>query len=286
MFYLYLLTPGLTYNSESYAPGQDSMKSVHGNDLAFTVNYLSHFLLTTKLLSNLSSSRHRGRIVHVTSTYHWKVDGFEILPQQDGSVLAYESDPTKQSAKHIERSYANTKLAQIWHSRSIQKFNKQNLSQSKVSSSLPGCSSVCACPTWAATGIAGEESRSFLEKIAFPVANRGPGVTSVVNAMLRTDKELISATALDDGHCFIGNSRTMDYLRNIGIEYWMTSRLISQQLGWRDNICDFCGLLLLLGQRFTYDEFIVQETSPESYNDINKRDELYHWSYNEVEKWL
>lgn len=120
---------GLTYNDECTL-GDERMISAHGKDLAFTVNYLSHFLLVEKLLPLLQQSD-EGRVVHMTSSYHWKVDGSELLPREIGSTLeplAYQSDPPKMSSKHIERSYGNTKLAQLWHSRSI-----------------IGCQSVCAC---------------------------------------------------------------------------------------------------------------------------------------------
>ena len=46
-----------------------------------------------------------------TSTFHWKVDGSELLPDAaERSPMAYQSDPQLQSPKHVERSYANTKL--------------------------------------------------------------------------------------------------------------------------------------------------------------------------------
>jgi hypothetical protein len=68
----------------------------------------------------------------MTSSYHWKGDGSELVPITIGlrgkEPLAYQSDPFLMSDKHIARSYANTKLAQIWHSRSIK-----------------DCESVCAC---------------------------------------------------------------------------------------------------------------------------------------------
>lgn len=118
---------GLTYRPDAQ-PGQERMKSKHGKDLAFTVNYLSHFLLVEKLLPCLQSSSH-GRIVHLTSSYHWKVDGSELVPRcVEMGPMAYQSDPSLMSEKHVARHYANTKLAQIWHSRSI-----------------VGCNSVCAC---------------------------------------------------------------------------------------------------------------------------------------------
>ena len=74
-----------------------------------------------------------------------------------------------------------------------------------------------ACPTWAATGIAGEGGRSFLETFAFPVSPYGPGVTSSINAILRTDEELKEGDALDDGKCFIevlAPFRKLDFLKN------------------------------------------------------------------------
>ena len=207
---------GLTYNGECI-PGSELMKSKHGYDLAFTVNYLSHFLLVEKLMPCLIQSD-KGRIVHMTSSYHWKVDGSELIPKRDMGPVAYQSDPRIMSARHISRSYANTKLAQIWHSRSI-----------------VGCESVCACvsvknikilrfvcihesalmcgfyvlqPTWVATGIAGESNRSFLQKFAFPV--EGSGISSALNAIFRTSADL--GDALNSGHSFVANSRILEYI--------------------------------------------------------------------------
>lgn len=229
--------------------------SAHGNDLAFTVNYLSHFLLTEKLLPYI-----RGRIVHVTSSFHWKVDGSEVVPSSvDGRPMAYQSDPSKKSPQHVERSYANTKLAQILHSRCIR--------------TVP---SVCACPTWAATGIAGDDSRHFLETFAFSVDNCGPGMTSTLNAIFRTDKELEEAI---HGSCFVANSRIIEHL--------FPEKVMSaaSRLGLRDIIATIVALILLIGQRSTHQEFILQRTSPESC-DVEKREQLYAWSLKEVEPWL
>merc|ERR1739845_268594 len=172
----------------------------YGPDLAFTVNYLSHFLLVEKLFNSLANAdsgdgKKGGRIVQLTSTYHWKVDGAELKPRSDGTgPLAYESNPEKQSGKHVERSYANTKLAQIWRARSINKRQQQQQQQQLQDGSCGGggrIQAACACPTWAATGIAGEDARTFLERMAFPVLNGGAGVTSA-NAILRSEEELSS----------------------------------------------------------------------------------------------
>jgi len=245
------------------------MVSAQGKDFAFTVNYLSHFLLTEKLLQSLSNG---GRIVHVTSTFHWQVDGSELLPDSDnGMPIAYQSDPTLQSPKHLERSYANTKLAQIWHSRSI-------------AEALPNgvrCSSVCVCPSWAATGIAGEDGKKFLEQYAFPISDCGPGITSAINGMLRTDEDL--GDALNDGKSYVANSRVLEYL--IG-RTLLASEFVSKILGWRDFITRFLAFIILVGQKNTHEDFIIQQTSPDSFDDKEKRDQFYQWSKEEVKLWL
>jgi NAD(P)-dependent dehydrogenase (short-subunit alcohol dehydrogenase family) len=247
----------------------DAMISAQGKDLAFTVNYLSHFLLTEKLLQSLSNG---GRIVHVTSTFHWKVDGSELVPDDvNGIPMAYQSDPELQSPKHVARSYANTKLAQLWHSRSI-------------SENLPSgvrCSSVCACPTWAATNIAGEELKKFLDRYAFQISDCGPGITSVLNGMLRTDEEL--GDALNDGKSFVANSRILEYLV---VRKLLTSEFVSKTLGWRDTLADLLSIVLLFGQKYTHEDFIIQETSPDSFDDKGNRDKFYQWSKEEIKEWL
>ncbi len=251
---------GLTYPRDSI-PGSPGLLSAHGKDLSFTVNYLSHVLLTEVLLDNLSNAN--GRIVHVTSTFHWKVDGNELMPPEDGSdPIALRSKPEDQSPEHVTRSYANSKLAQILYSRSIQS---------------PNCKSVCACPTWAATGIAGEGARDFLGRYAFPISNQGPGVTSVLNAILRTDDEL--GDALGNGRSFVANSRILEYLW--GLDFWLTKLPGSL----RDIVSDIISIILLLGQRYTHDEFIIQKTSPESFNDEGKMKAFYDWSVKEVQPW-
>lgn len=251
---------GLTYPL-SFEPGDDRMKSKNGYDLAFTVNYLSHFLLVEKLMPCLRSSS-CGRIVHLTSSFHWKVDGSELIPIDDmAGPMAYQSDPSLMSEEHVGRSYANTKLAQIWHSRSIK-----------------GCSSVCACPTWVGTGIAGEEARSFLESMAFPVA--GAGIASALNAMFRSDMEL--GDALNDGKSYVANSRVLEYLpaKSLWASGW------AAKLGWRDGFAEAASFILLLGQRFTFEQFLIQRSSTESYSNTEGKKALREWSLKEVEQWL
>lgn len=258
---------GLTYRQDSI-PGQPHMMAANGKDLSFTVNYLSHFLLTEKLLPSLSKAKDGGRVVHITSTYHWKVDGSELIPQLDGSgPIAYQYDPSKQGPKHVERAYANSKMAQIWHSRSIDADN---------------CSSVCACPTWAATGIGGDDARAFLQQYAFSIDNCGPGVTSSINAIFKSDGEL--GDALNDGMSFVANSRILEKI--VWREALLSGDFVTNTLKWRDGLTDLLGLVLLLGQKFTYEMFLIQKTSPDTNNNHEGRKALYDWSQKEVEKYL
>jgi hypothetical protein len=167
------------------------------------------------------------------------------------------------SPRHLERSYANTKLAQIWHSRFIQ-----------------GCASVCACPTWAATGIAGEDGKSFLERFAIGVTDCGPGVMSTINAILRTNEELEYALN-DNDTCHVANSRILE---RMPVKF-MSSDLISNKLKWRDGMASVFAIMLLVGQRFTHEELILQKTSPESL-DKEKRELFYEWSLKQIQPWL
>ena len=261
----------LLLNNAGFSYSNYAKSSAHGKDLAFTVNYLSHFLLTEKLLQSLSDG---GRIVHVTSSFHWKVDGSELVPDPENGVpLAYQSDPNLQSPRHVPRSYPNTKLAQLWHSRSI---------AAEALSSGARCSSVCACPSWAATGIAGKGGRKFLEKYAFPVSDCGPGVTSAINGMFRSDDEL--GDALNNGTSFVANSRIIEYCfpRSLVASKFMANILP----GWRDFTSNVVGFLILFFQKYTHDDFIIQQTSPESFEDKEKRDRFYRWSKEEVKDWL
>ena len=87
---------------------------------------------------------------------------------------------------------------------------------------------------------------------------------------------------MNDGDCLVANSRILEYLpfKKVWTSEWVT------KMGWRDGIVDFGGLILLLGQRFTFEDFLIQRSSPESYGDREGRDAFYRWSLKEVEPWL
>eukprot|EP00587_Corethron_hystrix_P006983 CAMPEP_0113317584 /NCGR_PEP_ID=MMETSP0010_2-20120614/12430_1 /TAXON_ID=216773 ORGANISM="Corethron hystrix, Strain 308" /NCGR_SAMPLE_ID=MMETSP0010_2 /ASSEMBLY_ACC=CAM_ASM_000155 /LENGTH=283 /DNA_ID=CAMNT_0000174587 /DNA_START=539 /DNA_END=1387 /DNA_ORIENTATION=+ /assembly_acc=CAM_ASM_000155 len=231
-------------------------------DVLFGINYLSHFLFTELLRPHLATAS--GRIVQMTSGFHYLVDGSALLPTLDGGKpLAAAGQSSCRGPRHVSRAYANSKLAQIWHARSLATRMQKD-----------GVSMVCACPSWVGTGIAGEEGRDFLQKYAFPPSQCGKGITSVLNAMFRSKEELGNEVCGGSGTQYVGNSRVIENLAP-GRELWMTSEWVTK-LGWRDGIVRFFSLVILVFQQVFYEEFILQEVSPNA-NDAEGQEALYTW---------
>lgn len=236
--------------------------SVQGVDLAFTVNYLSHFLLVQELAPCI---RARGRIIQLTSTYHWKVDGKEITPAPNGKA-PIASLVRNQSPRHVDRSYGNTKLAQIWHSQEL--------------SRRLGLHAVNVCPTWVGTNIGGEENRQILLQLAFDPS--GAGLTSTLNSIRRVDEEL--GNEVLRGEKLVANSNIIDMIWPLKL--LMISNFVARRDGWRDAIVDFVGVILLLGQHITHTEMIIQEGSPETTDKAKSMTALYDWSFQKVLPYL
>ena len=280
--------------------------TAQGHDLLFGVNYLSHVLLTELLRPCLERARGGGRIAFVTSGFHQKVDGSMLVPTdpkiddggegrlwdseaaemrraggEAGSGAASISPPASRGAgrgrwrSHAGRAYANSKLAQIWHARSLARDLAGDPSAS------PPITVACACPSWAGTGIAGEDGRSFLSRFAYPAERGGAGITSVLNAMLRTNDDLGESVLSSDGTRYVGNSLTAEILTQWPIH---TSRLTAE-MGWRDGIVSAFSIVILATQRWLYDDFILQKTSCEA-NDVDGQNALHRWSMESVRPWL
>ncbi|PRP74969.1 hypothetical protein PROFUN_14407 [Planoprotostelium fungivorum] len=93
----------LFLNSNAIPNGQ--RRSADGVAVEFAANYLGHYLLTDLLLDNLT--RNNARVVNVTSSLHH-------IAELDFSDIESVKSP------HII-AYARSKLAQIYHAKSIQK---------------------------------------------------------------------------------------------------------------------------------------------------------------------
>ena len=132
--------------------------SVQGYDDCFQINYLSHFLLTEKLLKKMNPAT--GRVVQVSSGLSWSVDGSGLIPSSPSSSLDDGGDDDSLSPspaasfsgsnrlpRHVSMAYGNSKLAQIWHATQLNR--------------LGVTTAVCACPSWCATGIGGKDTEEF-----------------------------------------------------------------------------------------------------------------------------
>lgn len=271
---------GLAYNLED---GEQAGISKQGYDICFQINYLSHFLLTEKLSSKMKG----GRVIHVTSGLSFGVDGSGLIPRD----LEYNPTASKPWNKGPPRqnsmAYGNSKLAQIWHSAALNRKmkNKRILS-------------VCACPSWAATGIAGEnqEGAQVLERFAFPTKASvydeneiaGPALQSILFAMFLPEDELDSS--LFTGAKYLGNTKVFDALcpRKPGQANHL---LFSDKMGDMADRVDiakyFAFFIILPFQRWFHpvDEPIYQAASYESEN-VEGQDALYEWSRQAVSQWL
>jgi len=130
--------------------GLSNEPSPQGFDRVFTVNYLSHFLLTEKMIPLLQKSAD-ARVVQVSSSYHWGVDGSDLLPGPHGeSPIA-----SRPGGSHglvlfrSQRSYANSKLAQIYHARAFKRYHPD----------LTNIRLISICPAWVGTSIAGQPGK-------------------------------------------------------------------------------------------------------------------------------
>jgi NAD(P)-dependent dehydrogenase (short-subunit alcohol dehydrogenase family) len=276
----------LVNNAGIYYPLEDDEVeqagvSQQGYDVCFQINYLSHFLLTEKLLTKMTPST--GRLVHVSSGLHWGVDGSRLLasnnsnPGEDPAACLGSSN---RQPRHVSTSYGNSKLAQIWHAAQLNR--------------LGAVTAVCACPSWAATGIAGsEEGREALAKFAFPTLPQsdsevaGPGVKSILNAMFLPKDELDPDLLV--GKKMIGNSKVFDSIfprspdeENPAI---LESNLIDRIFGRAEVVSNIARFLVLFFQRWSHEDLIIQGTSLESGNKQGQI-ALYEWSKRVVSQWL
>jgi NAD(P)-dependent dehydrogenase (short-subunit alcohol dehydrogenase family) len=231
-----------------------------GYDHVFAVNYLSHFLLTEKLSSSLSQST-RPVILQTSSSYHWSVDGSDLIPNESGSPTASQGGGSHGwYVWRSQRSYANSKLAQIYHARSL-KARHPDLAKARI---------VSVCPGWVATSIAGKGSFGdlLMDKFAFPM--EGWGIASSLHAMFEDNDE--------DYYINTQGFKVFQYLF-ADLPSWF------YKTGLRDLVSNFSATLGLIIQRVTPYAGHPGVSSPESYN-TTIRDALYDWSQMAVTKWL
>ena len=245
-----------------------------GLDVSFTVNYLSHFLLTEKLLPELLSSP-KPLLLHMTSSYHWGADGRD-LESPDGIAPPPAARPGGGAVglERDTRAYSNSKLAQLLHTRAVVADQSENDNSSSSSSS--SIRAVSVCPAWVATQIGGDQGsvpHKILELIAYPLQGNGWGLASTLRAIVDYDN------ANED---FYINSALSEmphrFPRQFAFPRWVTDS------GLRSLLIINLANILLMTQKFFYTARPAR-SSVESY-DMDLAMNLYRWSKEEVKEYL
>lgn len=246
---------GMHYNWASF----DHPTTPQGFDQAFGVNYLSHFLLTEKLLPLLLNST-IPTIIEMSSSYHWAVDGSDLLSISGSNPIAATPGATPVWFWRDQRAYANSKLAQILNMRSLKRL-------------YPTIRMASVCPGWVGTqiaGVSGSWTHFMLNNVAFDSENWG--MASTLLAMLNTT---------DTTNDFYVNSKFPDLFHSlvpILSPPWM------YKYGLRDAVSMPIAFAMIPGQTFTSEAYGTR-SSPESYN-TTLQDSLYQWSKQTVAPYL
>lgn len=233
-------------------------------DLSFGVNYLSHFLLTERIIPLLRNSTFHPTVVQVSSSYHWAVDGSELTTTTNDKPIPLAAIPGRFTRPFwidpfgSSRAYCNSKLAQIWHARALRRRHLDIQVKS-------------ICPCWVGTSIGGTLITLLIGNTGFP--SNGYGIKSSLMA------------ALDSS-----NSQADYYTNSPATEFGhvILPKLFFSPWAYRWYIRDmffapFAPLLLTL-QKFG-PTVEVRTSSPESY-DEKRQEDLYQWSYNTVKEYL
>lgn len=232
-------------------------------DPVFAVNYLSHVVLTEKLIPNLKRSKldKGSRIINISSTMHMQVDGDDLVPSLHDPPVA--SQPLT-GYVHSWKSYGNSKLAQIYYARSLsRRLNQNNKNNIKVLS---------ICPSWVATNIAGSMLKYFLDIFAFQ--SDGFGISPILFAMFDTSggdtDDFIGSNTLNAGSKFF---KLLESLLRLG--KWPLVRLTFTSVG--------AGIVLIFQKFFAKVGYSL--TSVEGFNMVYQ-DALYDWSLDALKPWL
>ena len=253
-----------------------------GYDLAFGVNYLSHFLLTEKLKPLLGKSPgKKGKIIQISSSFHGSVAGTDLeISAEKNQHQPLASLPGGHHGFFFfrsQRQYSNSKLAQILHARALNRNDR--LPNNVRASSI--------CPSWVGTDIGGKKgtfTNSALSVMAFPVDFWG--LSSVFAAMFynhtaSTTSETKSSHHIHDLDDYFVNTKLLGPLySDPPIPSWLSTATPLMDVG---------GALGAFGYIMPCQRFAAR-TSPirSSYcsYDGDLQDGLYEWSLQAVKAWL
>lgn len=214
--------------------------SAQGYDLVFAVNYLSHFLLTEMLSATLHNHTDSyPTLVQVSSTVHWAVDGSDLIIGSDeykrngklDDQLPIAARPGGSTGGFLlmrsTRAYGNSKLAQLYHARSLKRKHPLWSSASGRAVSL--------CPSFVTTKVLGNPGSLGHTLLLAGYPSEGWGLASALLAILDTDPR----------HDYYSNSGVSDLV--LETYRWMPP--LFYRIGLRDFVFFFVGYLLLPFQK-------------------------------------
>jgi len=242
---------------------ETSFVTVQGYNRCFGVNYLSHFLLSEKLIPLLEkSNKNSPRMIQVSSSAHWLSDGTELQilegNNNDSSPLASQDNINAP----IFYQYPSSKLAQILHGRSLsKKLQKRHQQSSKIKV-------ISICPGLVHTNIAATIKLYQKRSELFGYSSNGYGLSSIINALFRPN---------------IGEEKT-DFIYNFKSPIANGNKW-NHNVRLRRNFIKISRIFVPIIQKFFYVDLGIYNSSPESYNDTLQND-LYEWSLNAVSQWL
>jgi hypothetical protein len=162
------------------------------------------------------------------------------------------------------RAYANSKLAQILHTRALKQYN-------------PSLRAVSVCPGWAATRIGGDEG-SFayeaLARLAFPTFGEGWGLASTLLAIVDARQHVT------DGDFYINTKLSL-----LGPLLSLRSSTWFADLGIRDLLADILAKFFIITFQKFFPAAMTAASSPESYN-LELATRLHKWSNDEITRFL
>ena len=248
-----------------------------GYEPTFGVNYLSHFLLTEQLLPLMIRTSKKPKVVQISSSFHRAVDGSDlgtvVVGGGGGGDTAQTSPPIASvpGGSHgfllfkSQRQYANSKLAQIYHARSLQKRYH-----------TAGVTAVSICPAWVGTQIGSKEGtwmHTLFKMAVFPAD--GYGLSSILHAIF----DDYDHSKNQDDFYVNANIPGIERMETFLEPSWMYSLVPIRDL-WGSLFAGF----LLIAERFFPFYGTVKSSHP-SYNERHQN-ELYEWSRDAVSEWL
>ena len=306
----------LINNAGMYHAATTDIATQQGYEIVFGVNYLAHFLWTYKLLPllhfvhdsqgddkkdkgtvRIQQQKQQRRIIQISSTMHGAVDGNDLYSLDYVHHPPIASIPLNTTIQK-SRSYSNSKLAQIYHTRALNRhlmsqkhscpslvddLNNNNSSSSSRGGGIQPPAScvhvVNVCPSWVGTSISASNFAEFIMKQLGYEAD-GFGVASTLHAMFYPMTTTTNTTSSLD---YVSNNKNFASMvrfatKVLGKYPWLDSSNI------RVKIWTTISLLLLMIEKFIPDTGFV-ETSEESYN-VTKQDALYVWSLQAIQPFV